>query len=117
MIIEVRSYKVKASRRDEFIAFFESRAVPAMRAAGIKVFGPLLVLDDPDSFVWLRAYASREERERLGVAFYESPVWKGELESVAMPMLEEYRAVITETSAGFTDFDGTRALWSSDDAG
>lgn len=76
----------------------------------MKVSGPLLDLDDPNSFVWLRAYASREERERLSTAFYEGPVWTSGLEAIAMPVLEEYRAVITEMSAGFTNFDGTPAL-------
>lgn len=110
MIVEVRRYKVKASQREAFIAFFESRGVPAMRAAGMKVFGPLLDLDDPDVFVWLRAYSSREERERISKAFYDGPVWKNELEAIAMPMLEEYRAVVTEASAGFTSFDETSML-------
>lgn len=110
MIIEVRNYKVKAGQRAAFIAFFERRAVPAMRSAGMQVFGPLLCLDDADSFVWLRAYASREERERIGTAFYDGSVWKSELEAIAMPMLENYSAVITEASSGFTNFDEVPGL-------
>jgi hypothetical protein len=81
-----------------------------MRAAGMQVFGPLLCLDDTDRFVWLRAYGSREKRERISSDFYEGIVWKSELEAIAMPMLERYSAVITEASSGFTNFHGMPIL-------
>jgi heme-degrading monooxygenase HmoA len=41
MIVEVRTYRIKPGRRAGFIEFFETRAVPARRAHGIVVFGPL----------------------------------------------------------------------------
>jgi hypothetical protein len=42
MIVEVRSYTVAAGRRDEFIEFFQTRAVPAQLELGMKLIGPLL---------------------------------------------------------------------------
>ena len=35
MIVEVRSYRIKPGRRDEFIRFFETRSIPALRAHGM----------------------------------------------------------------------------------
>jgi hypothetical protein len=102
MIVEVRSYRIKPGRRHEFIKFFESRAIPALRAHGMKVVGPLLDLENPNKFVWLRAFPSLEERERMREAFYEGPLWKNELEAIAMPMLESYDVILCETSPGFT---------------
>lgn len=100
MIVEVRSYRIKPGRRAEFIAFFETRAVPALRAHGMKVLGPLLDLENPNKFVWLRSFPSPEDQERMRTAFYEGEVWKSELESTAMPMLESYDVVLCETSSG-----------------
>ena len=31
MIVEVRSYRIKPGKRDEFIKLFETRAIPAQR--------------------------------------------------------------------------------------
>jgi hypothetical protein len=108
MIVEVRSYRIKPGRRAEFIHFFETRAVPALRAFGIRVLGPLLDLENPNKFVWLRCFPSLEERERMRDAFYDGEVWKNELEAIAMPMLESYDVILCETSPGYI-FEGAKA--------
>ena len=100
MIVEVRSYRIIPGRREEFIRLFESRAVPALRAHGMKVLGPLIDVENPNKFVWLRSFPSLEERDRLKKAFYEGDLWKNELETLAMPMLESYDVILCETSAG-----------------
>jgi NIPSNAP protein len=105
MIVEVRSYRIKPGRREEFIKFFETRAVPALRSHGMKVVGPFLDLENPNKFVWLRIFPSLEERERMRTAFYEGELWKNELESIAMPMLESYDVILCETSPGYV-FEG-----------
>ena len=107
MIVEVRSYRIKPGRRAEFIQFFETRAVPALRSHGMKVLGPLLDLENPNKFAWLRSFPSLEDRERMRTAFYEGELWKNELESIAMPMLESYDVILCETSPGCV-FDSPR---------
>jgi hypothetical protein len=101
MIVEVRSYRIKLGRRQEFIKLFETRAVPALRSYGMQVLGPLLDLENPSKFVWLRSFPSLEERDRMKDAFYEGELWKGELEAIAMPLLESYDVILCETSAGY----------------
>jgi hypothetical protein len=105
MIVEVRSYRITPGRRAEFIHFFETRSIPALRAHGMKILGPLLDLKNPNTFVWLRSFPSLEERDRMKTAFYEGELWKKELEAIAMPMLESYDVVLCETSPGYV-FDG-----------
>src|SRR5687768_6048578 len=107
MIVEVRSYRIKPGRREEFIEFFETRAVPAQRTLGMKILGPLLDLEDPDKFVFLRSFPSLDERDRMKDLFYEGELWKNELESIAMPMIERYDVMLCETSSGCV-FDGPR---------
>jgi heme-degrading monooxygenase HmoA len=107
MIVEVRTYKIKPGHRDEFITFFETRAVPAQRSLGIKLLGPLLDLENPDTFVFLRSFPSLDERDRMKSAFYDGDEWKRELEAIAMPMIESYTVVLSEPSTGCV-FDSPR---------
>jgi NIPSNAP len=100
MIVEVRSYRIKPGHRDEFIRFFETRAIPALRSHGMKVLGPLLDLENPNKFVWLRMFPSLDERDRMKTDFYEGDLWKNELESIAMPMLESYDVILCPTTPG-----------------
>ena len=100
MIVEVRSYRIKPGRRAEFIELFETRAVPALRSHGMKILGPLLDVENPNKLVWLRAFPSLDDRDRMKAAFYEGELWKNELESIAMPMIDSYDVILCETSPG-----------------
>jgi NIPSNAP len=101
MIVEVRSYRIKPGKREEFIEFFLKRSVPALREHGMKVQGPFLDIENPNKFVWLRSFPSLEERERMRDAFYGGELWKSELEAIAMPMLESYDVILCETVPGY----------------
>jgi hypothetical protein len=100
MIVEVRAYRIKPGHRDEFIKLFESRAIPALREYGMKVVGPLIDVENPNKFVFLRSFPSLEERDQMKDAFYGGPLWKNELEELAMPLLESYDVILCETSPG-----------------
>ncbi len=100
MIVEVRSYRIKPGKREEFIKLFETRAVPAMRTYGMQVIGPLLDVENPNKFVFLRNFPSLEERERMRDAFYGGELWKNELEGLAMPLLESYDVILCEATPG-----------------
>lgn len=107
MIVEVRSYRIKPGRREEFTRLFETRAVPALRSHGMKILGPLLDLENPNKLVWLRSFPSLDERDRMKAAFYEGEFWKNELEAIATPMIDSYDVILCETSPGYV-FDGPR---------
>lgn len=100
MIVEVRSYRIKPGRRAEFIELFQTRAVPALKEHGMGVLGPLLDVENPNKFVWLRTFPSLEARDRMKDEFYEGELWKNELERIAMPMLDSYDVILCETSPG-----------------
>ena len=73
----------------------------------MKVLGPLLDLENPNAFVWLRAFPSLEARDEMKTAFYEGDLWKRELEQIAMPLLESYDVILTETRPGVVWFDSS----------
>lgn len=100
MIVEVRTYRVKPGHRDEFIRFFEAQAIPAMQSYGIRVYGPLQDIENPNKFVWLRGFPSLEERDQMKAAFYGGKVWTDEQEALATPMLYSWDFTLCETSPG-----------------
>jgi hypothetical protein len=96
MIIEMRTYKTKPGKRTEFLEIFRSRSVPAHAEIGMKILGPLLSVEDPDIFFFMRGFPDLAARETMKAKFYDGPLWKGELENVLLPMLEKYEVVLVE---------------------
>ena len=96
MIIELRTYKTTPGNRAAFLDIFRSRSIPAHRALGIAISEPLLSIDDPDTFFFMRGFPDLASREPLKATFYESALWKEELEPILMPMLASYDVVVVE---------------------
>ncbi len=62
MIIEMRTYKTKPGLRAEFLEMFRTKSIPAHVEIGMKILGPFLSVEDPDTFfscvafrIWLHA--------------------------------------------------------------
>jgi hypothetical protein len=89
MIIEMRTYKTKPGKREEFLAIFRTRSIPAHNAIGMKILGPFPSIEDPDVFFFMRGFPDLASREPMKAKFYEGELWKSELEQILMPMLEK----------------------------
>jgi hypothetical protein len=100
MIIEMRTYKTKPGKRTEFLEIFRSKSVPAHAEIGMKILGPFLSVEDADTFFFMRGFPDLPSREPMKAKFYEGKLWKDELESVLMPMLEKYEVVLVEDPEG-----------------
>ena len=96
MIVEMRTYKTKPGKRAQFLEIFRSKAVPAHDEIGMKILGPFLSVEDPDTFFFMRGFPDLPSREPMKARFYEGELWKSELENVVMPMLEKYEVVLVE---------------------
>ena len=100
MIIEMRTYKTKPGRRSEFLEIFFRKSIPAHAEIGMKILGPFLSVEDPDTFFFMRGFPDLGSREPMKAKFYEGELWKRELENVLMPMLEKYDVVVVEDPDG-----------------
>jgi len=76
MIVEVRSYRITPGKRDEFIEFFETRSIEALRSHGMKVVGPMVDVENPNKFVFLRGFPTMEDLHRMKDEFYGGKLWK-----------------------------------------
>jgi NIPSNAP len=99
-IIEMRTYKLKPGKRSEFLEIFRSKSMPAHAEIGMKILGPFLSVEDPDTFFFMRGFPDLASREPLKAKFYEGELWKRELETLLMPMIEKYDVVLVEDSEG-----------------
>jgi hypothetical protein len=100
MIIEMRTYKLRPGKRAEFLEIFRSRSVPAHDEIGMKILGPFLSIEDPDTFFFMRGFPDLASREPMKAKFYEGELWKQELENVLMPMIEKYDVVLVDDPGG-----------------
>ena len=104
MIIEMRTYKIKPGQRTEFLEIFESKSVPAHQEIGMKILGPFLSIEDPDTFFFMRAFPNLESREPMKAKFYEGELWKRELEQTLMPMIDKFDVVLVEADGGLGEW-------------
>jgi hypothetical protein len=100
MIIEMRTYRTKPGCRSRFLEIFSHKSVPAHAEIGMKILGPFLSVEDPDTFFFMRGFPDLASREPMKAKFYEGELWKRELEDVLMPMLDKYEVVLVEDPDG-----------------
>lgn len=100
MIIEMRTYKLKPGKRSDFLEIFQTKSIPAHDAIGMKILGPFLSVEDPDTFFFMRGFPDLASREPMKAKFYDGELWKRELENVLMPMLEHYEVVLVDDPEG-----------------
>ncbi len=96
LIVEMRTYKLKAGMRPRFLEIFRTKSVPAHAEIGMKIVGPFLSIEDPDTFFFMRGFPDLESRESMKAKFYEGQLWKRELENIVMPMIEQYQVVLVD---------------------
>jgi NIPSNAP len=100
MIIEMRTYKTKPGKRSEFLEIFRSKSIPAHAEIGMKIIGPFLSIEDSETFFFMRGFPDLASKEPMKAKFYEGDLWKNELESVLLPMLEKYEIVVVDDPEG-----------------
>lgn len=100
MIIEMRTYKTKPGQRWRFLEIFRSRSMPAHAEIGMKILGPFLSIEDPDTFFFMRGFPDLASRDPMKAKFYEGELWKRELEAVLIPMLEKDDVVLVDDPDG-----------------
>ncbi|MER7581943.1 NIPSNAP family protein [Kitasatospora sp. NPDC097691] len=108
-IVELRQYTLHPGAREALIELFEREFVTGQQAVGITVGGRFRDLDDPDRFVWLRAFPSMPERRRALEAFYGGPVWRAHRDAANATMVDSDDVLLLR-GPGFTPAPGTREV-------
>ena len=100
VIIEMRTYKLLPGCRERFLEVFFTKSIPAHAEIGMKILGPFLSVEDPDTLFFMRGFPDLASREPMKARFYEGELWKRELEHTLMPMIERYDVVLVDDPGG-----------------
>jgi len=97
MIVELRQYTLHPGKRDVLMDLFGREFVKGQEDAGMKILGWYRDLDDPDRFVWLRAFASMDERAESLPRFYFGPVWQASRDVANATMADSDNVLLLQT--------------------
>ncbi|WUW25638.1 NIPSNAP family protein [Streptomyces sp. NBC_01463] len=100
-VVELRQYTLHPEARETLTELFEREFVTGQQSAGITVGGRFRDLDDPDRFVWLRAFPDMAHRRRALEAFYTGPVWR-EFRDAANATMVDSDDVLLLRGPGYT---------------
>jgi hypothetical protein len=99
MIVELRQYTLHPGKRDVLMELFGREFVTGQEDAGMKILGWYQDLDDPDRFVWLRAFASMQERAESLTRFYFGPVWQAHRDVANATMIDSDDVLLLQTQS------------------
>jgi hypothetical protein len=75
-LVELRQYTLHPGKTRALVDLFENEFIETQEAVGMKVIGQFRDLDNPDRFVWVRAFRDMASRAQGLDAFYSGPVWR-----------------------------------------
>jgi len=99
MFFELRQYRIKDGQRDRWVKLMEEKIIPFQISKGMVVAGSFVGQEENDLYVWIRRFASEQEREQLYRAVYESDYWQTEIAPQVAEMLDRERTIITRLEA------------------
>jgi hypothetical protein len=73
---ELRQYKIKTGKMEEWLKVMEGEIIPFQVSKGMVITGSFKGEKDESVYVWIRRFESEAEREKLYAAVYESDYWK-----------------------------------------
>jgi quinol monooxygenase YgiN len=75
-VVELRDYRLRPGKRDDFIKYFKEHFVTSQNEAGSQILGLFRVKGSDNNFFWIRGFSSMAARKAYLPAFYYGPVWK-----------------------------------------
>jgi hypothetical protein len=74
-LLELRSYAMAKGQRDVLNTMFEEHFLDAYEAAGARILGVFHDAENPDRWIWIRAFPDPTARARALKGFYGSEEW------------------------------------------
>ena len=96
MFFELRQYRIKPGKMDEWVRFMEEEIIPFQISKGMVVVGSFTGLEEKDLYVWIRRFDSEEQRKKLYEDVYQSAHWKEELSPRVGDLMIRERIHVTQ---------------------
>ena len=108
VIVELRQYTLRPGQWSVLAGLFEQALAEGQEAVGMTILGWFRDLDDPDRFVWLRAFPDLALRAPALAAFYGGPVWAEHREAANATMIDSENVLLLRPSLGEAGFSLNR---------
>ena len=95
MFFELRQYRTRPGKRDEWVRFMEEKIIPFQLSKGVVIVGSFVAEQEDDLYVWIRRFDSEQERERLYREIYESDYWKNDITPRVSELLDREQIKVT----------------------
>lgn len=95
MLFELRQYRCRPGKRDEFVRYMDETLIPFQVSMGVVVVGSFIDEEDPEGYVWIRRFASEQERELVYENIYTSDRWNTEILPAVVEMVYREESVIS----------------------
>lgn len=95
MLFELRQYRMKPGQKDQWVRLMEDKIIPFQVAKGMVVVASFVGEQDDSVYIWIRRFASEEERIQQYKEVYESDYWKNEISPQVGDLIERSENVIT----------------------
>jgi hypothetical protein len=99
VFFELRQYRTKPGQRENWVHFMEEVIIPFQVAQGMVIVGSFTGQEEDDLYVWIRRFASEEERVTLYEAVYQSDHWKNEIGPRVPEMIDREKIKVTRIEA------------------
>jgi hypothetical protein len=99
MFFELRQYRVKPEKREQWVKLMEEKIIPFQISQGMVVVGSFVGQEEDDLYVWIRRFESEDERKALYQKVYESDYWNDECKPGGDDMLDRTKIVVTRLEA------------------
>lgn len=98
VFFELRQYRIRPGRRDDWVQFMEGRIIPFQSARGMVVVGSWIGEADDDLYVWMRRFESETEREQLYSAVYDDEEWTTSIAPRIAELVDREKTIVTRLS-------------------
>ena len=78
MFFELRVYPMRPGKGQEFAAYMDEEIIPYQLSKGMVILGSFLN-EAEDTYVWIRRFADKAEKEALYDAVYNNDYWRDEV--------------------------------------
>ncbi len=95
MVFEMRQYRIKNGKRDQWVKLMEERIIPFQTSKGVVVVGSFVAVEEDDLYVWIRRFENEAERKRLYQEVYESEFWINEIKPQSELLLDRESIINT----------------------
>src|SRR3989440_7340874 len=92
---ELRQYKVRPGKMQEWLKVMEEEIIPFQVAKGMVITGSYRGETDESVYVWMRRFEREAQREALYKALYERDHWKKEIAPRIPHLLDREKKGVT----------------------